>query len=179
MCVPLQFALDGTILSANDRFLGLMGYSLEEIVGKHHRMFVDAEYAASAGYAQFWAGLGRGEFQAGEFMRLGKGGGAVWTQATYNPVIGADGKIVKVFELAADITERKRIEALAKSQAAAINISQAVIKVGRRSFPLRRACKWQGLCFLGMSWVCLLCMRARFGFGLHVCLCSLTSMAQS
>ena len=127
--MPLQFDLDGTILIANDRFLGLMGYSLEEIVGKHYRMFVDAVYAASAGYAQFWAGLGRGEFQAGEFMRLGKGGGAVWTQATYNPVFGPDGKVVKVFELATYITERKRIEALAKSQAAAIDASAWVIEV--------------------------------------------------
>ncbi|MEQ9332958.1 methyl-accepting chemotaxis protein, partial [Thalassobaculum sp.] len=106
--------LDGTILNANGNFLGAMGYALEEIRGKHHRMFVDPAEREGAGYREFWAKLGRGEYQSGEFKRLGKGGREVWIQASYNPILGLDGKPSKVVKFASDVTDqvlaRKRAE---------------------------------------------------------------------
>ena len=74
----IEFELDGTVIIANANFLLMMGYTLEEIVGQHHSMFAGAEFSASAAYKEFWAALGRGEYQAAEFRRLGKGGREVW-----------------------------------------------------------------------------------------------------
>src|SRR5215217_6738072 len=96
----IEFTLDGTILSANENFLATVGYSLAEIQGKHHRMFVDPAYAASAEYAAFWKKLASGEFEAGEFPRVGKGGKAIWLQASYNPVLDKRGRPVKVIKFA-------------------------------------------------------------------------------
>lgn len=103
----ISFNLDGTIVEANDNFLNAFGYSLSEIKGKHHRMFVDAEYGNSRSYTDFWAALNRGEYQAGEYKRLGKGGREVWIRASYNPVYGNDGKPFRVTKYATDITEEK------------------------------------------------------------------------
>ncbi|MEL6962528.1 MAG: methyl-accepting chemotaxis protein [Pseudomonadota bacterium] len=103
----IEFTTTGEILSANDNFLSAMGYRLEEIRGQHHRMFCDPSYAASNDYRDFWAALGRGEFQGGEYMRFGKGNRKVWIQATYNPILDADGKPIKVVKFATDITDRK------------------------------------------------------------------------
>jgi len=103
----IEFTLDGNILTANDNFLDAMGYRLDEVRGQHHRLFVDPEYAASQAYQEFWASLGRGEFQGSEYKRLGKGGREVWIQATYNPVFDDDGKPIKVVKFATDITARK------------------------------------------------------------------------
>jgi len=102
----IEFNMDGTIVNANNLFLNLMGYSLDEIKGKHHRMFADPEEAASPAYRQFWEKLNRGEFDSGEYKRFGKGGREVWLQASYNPILDMNGKPFKVVKYAADITEQ-------------------------------------------------------------------------
>lgn len=101
----ISFALDGTILDANENFLVASGYTLEEIRGRHHRMFVDPEYADSEEYATLWANLRRGEFTRGEFKRVGKGGREIWLQASYNPVFDTRGRPFKVVKYATDITD--------------------------------------------------------------------------
>jgi methyl-accepting chemotaxis protein len=126
----IEFTPDGTILSANDNFLRALGYRLDEIVGKHHSMFVTDAYRNSRDYAQFWPSLARGEFRADEFLRIGKGGREVWIQASYNPVLNRAGKTVKVIKIATDITEVKRRNADFEGQINAINKSQAVIHFG-------------------------------------------------
>jgi methyl-accepting chemotaxis protein len=106
----IEFGLDGTILNANDNFLKALGYSLDEIRGHHHRMFVEPGYAASTEYREFWAKLGRGEFDAGQYKRIAKDGRSVWIQATYNPVLDRSGRPVKVVKYATDITAQKTAE---------------------------------------------------------------------
>ena len=100
----IHFNLDGTIQWANDNFLNAMGYTLEEIQGKHHRMFVDPQYAQSADYRTFWELLQRGEFQAAEYKRFGNGGKEIWIQASYNPIFDPSGKPFKVVKYASDVT---------------------------------------------------------------------------
>lgn len=100
----IEFSLDGTILAANENFLNALGYGFDEIKGKHHSMFAEPSYRASAEYAEFWASLNRGQYQAGEFKRLGKGGKEVWIQASYNPIFNPEGKAFKVVKYATDIT---------------------------------------------------------------------------
>lgn len=102
----IHFKLDGTILWANENFLGATGYGMDEILGQHHRMFVDPDYAATDDYAQFWATLRRGEFQAAEYKRHGKGGKEIWIQASYNPILDPTGRPFKVVKYATDITEQ-------------------------------------------------------------------------
>ncbi len=104
----IEFTPDGIVLDANEVFLKTMGYRLEEVRGRPHRMFVSADTAKSAAYATFWSRLAAGEFYAAEFDRLGKGGRVVWLQATYNPIFSPDGKVLKVVKFATDITERVR-----------------------------------------------------------------------
>ncbi len=106
----IEFQLDGTIVTANENFCNCLGYRLDEIQGQHHRMFVDEAYARSHEYKEFWNKLNRGEFQAGEFQRTGKGGKEIWIQASYNPILGPDGKPVKVVKFAVDITEAVRMK---------------------------------------------------------------------
>ncbi len=108
----IAFNLDGTIIRANENFLSTVGYGLDEIVGRHHSMFCDPEYAASSQYKQFWEKLRAGEYVAAEFQRFGKGGKEVWIQASYNPIFSASGAVVKVIKFATDITERKRAEGI-------------------------------------------------------------------
>ncbi|MGQ3069615.1 MAG: methyl-accepting chemotaxis protein [Ferrovibrionaceae bacterium] len=124
----IEFEMDGSVRSANQNFLALMGYRLEDIVGKHHRLFVPADVAAGDGYRQFWAALSRGEYQAGEFKRLAKDGREVWIQGSYNPVFSADGKPVTIVKYASDVTQTKLAAADAAGQIAAIGKSQAVIE---------------------------------------------------
>jgi methyl-accepting chemotaxis protein len=100
----ISFNLDGTILDANENFLGAVGYRLDEIRGKHHSMFVDDNYRRSSEYREFWAQLNRGEYSSGEYRRIGKGGKEIWIQASYNPIIDAHGKPFKVVKYASDIT---------------------------------------------------------------------------
>ena len=109
----IEFDLTGTILTANDNFLKTLGYSLEEIKGRHHSMFVEESYRSSQEYKQFWARLSQGEFMAGEFKRVGKGGKEIGIQASYNPILGKDGKAYKVVKFATEITAlmRSRTEA--------------------------------------------------------------------
>src|SRR5690606_4202095 len=104
----IEFTVDGTILTANDNFLTALGYTLSEISGRHHRMFVDPAYAQSADYVAFWRRLQGGEFIAAEFKRIGKGGREVWIQASYNPIFDPDGRVMKVVKFATDITGRVR-----------------------------------------------------------------------
>ena len=124
----IEFTLDGTILTANDLFCGAVGYSLEEIRGRHHSMFAEPGHAASAEYRAFWAKLGRGEFDAGQYKRFGKGGREIWIQASYNPILDLDGKPFKVVKYATDITEAKLQAADSAGQLAAVSKAQAVIE---------------------------------------------------
>jgi methyl-accepting chemotaxis protein len=103
----IEFELDGTVVTANENFLRVLGYSLVEIQGKHHSLFVDAAERESAAYREFWASLNRGEFRSGEYKRLAKGGREVWIEASYNPVLGKDGRPVKVVKFATNITGKK------------------------------------------------------------------------
>lgn len=124
----IEFNLDGTILTANPNFLNAMGYGLDEIQGKHHSMFMEPDQRDRSEYRQFWDALRRGEFQAGEFQRIAKGGRPIWIQASYNPLLDRGGKPFKVVKFAADITERKLRSADCEGQIAAIQKSQAVIE---------------------------------------------------
>lgn len=101
----ISFKLDGTILDANANFLNAVGYALEEIRDRHHSMFVDPAESNSASYRQFWEALARGEFQAAEFRRIGKGGREIWIQASYNPIFDHKGRPFKVVKYATDITK--------------------------------------------------------------------------
>jgi methyl-accepting chemotaxis protein len=103
----IEFALDGTILQANDNFCAALGYKAGEIVGRHHSMFVRPVDAQSPDYAAFWQNLARGQFQAAQYLRIGQGGREVWIQASYNPIFDADGKPYKVVKFATDITQTK------------------------------------------------------------------------
>jgi methyl-accepting chemotaxis protein len=124
----IEFNLDGTILNANDNFLRVVGYNLPEIQGRHHRMFVEPNYADSHEYKEFWASLNRGEFQAAEFKRLGKGGKEIWIQASYNPIFDVDGKLYKVVKFATDRTVTKLKNADYEGHLAAISKSLATIE---------------------------------------------------
>eukprot|EP00903_Cladosiphon_okamuranus_P022149 g20370.t1 len=120
--------LDAKKQRANENFLRTFGYSLDEIKGRHHRMFVDPDYAKSSDYERLWKALSKGEFQSAEFARIAKGGKEVWIQATYNPVISRSGTVRKIVKIATDITEKKRKALEAQGQIDAINRSQAVIQ---------------------------------------------------
>ncbi|MDA9443395.1 histidine kinase [Bradyrhizobium sp. CCBAU 51745] len=102
----IEFAMDGTIQWANENFLGAMGYALGEVKGKHHGMFVDPTERGSSSYKEFWDRLRAGEYQAGEFKRLAKGGREIWIEASYNPIIDPNGKPFKVVKYATDVTEK-------------------------------------------------------------------------
>lgn len=123
----IYFEPDGTILSANQNFLSTVGYSLDEIQGKHHSIFVDPQYANSPEYYDFWQKLNRGEYHASQFKRYGKGGKELWFEASYNPIINAHGKIIKIVKYATDITKQKLETADYLGQIEAIGKSHAVI----------------------------------------------------
>ena len=124
----IEFNLDGTIITANANFLATMGYELADVQGKHHSMFVEPAYVSSAEYGEFWDRLRRGEFNAAEYKRIGKGGKEVWLEASYNPVLDAAGKPYKVIKIATDVTAQKLVNADHTGQLAAISKSQAVIE---------------------------------------------------
>jgi methyl-accepting chemotaxis protein len=124
----IEFDMDGTIRTANENFLAVMGYTLAEIQGRHHSLFVDPRERDSAAYRDFWAALNRGEYQAAEYKRIGKGGKEVWIQASYNPVFDENGRPFQVVKFAIDVTEQKLKNADLAGQIAAINKSQAVIE---------------------------------------------------
>lgn len=124
----IEFEMDGTIITANDNFLVPMGYTLDEVKGRHHSMFVSPDVKASAEYKEFWAGLNRGEHTTGEYKRLGKNGKEIWIQGSYNPILDGDGRPFKVVKYAVDVTEQKLNNADFQSQLDAIRKSQAVIE---------------------------------------------------
>ena len=124
----IEFDLDGTVIAANENFLSTFGYALDEVVGKHHRIFCEPGYAASPEYAEFWQKLGRGEFDAAEFKRLGKRGEAIWLQASYTPILDADDRPFKVVKFAMDVTAVKIQTAEYEGKVKAIDRVQAVIE---------------------------------------------------
>lgn len=126
----IEFTLDGKIQTANPNFLAVVGYSLEEIRGRHHSMFVDALERQGEAYRLFWAKLKRGEYDEGQYRRIAKDGRAIWLQATYNPILDGRGEPYKIVKFATDISKQKARSADLDGQLAAINKSQAVIEFG-------------------------------------------------
>ena len=124
----IEFNMDGSIITANQNFLDTLGYRLEEIQGKHHSMFVAPDERDNAAYREFWASLNSGEFQAGEFKRIAKGGREVWIEASYNPILDGSKKPIKVVKFSTDITAKKLRSMADSSKIAAINRAQAVIE---------------------------------------------------
>ncbi len=105
----IEFNMDGTVITANENFLKTLGYQLNEIVGKHHNMFCEDTYKNSNDYKDFWKRLNNGQFDSGEYLRLGKGGKHIWIQASYNPIMDIDNKPFKVVKYATDITDKKNL----------------------------------------------------------------------
>jgi methyl-accepting chemotaxis protein len=126
----IEFDLNGTVLTANQNFLDVLGYTLTEIKDKHHSLFVEPAYAKSDEYKRFWEELRQGKYQAAQFKRLGKGGKEIWIEASYNPILGRDGKPTKVVKFATDVTVQKLEFANLAGQVGAINKAQAVIEFG-------------------------------------------------
>ncbi len=124
----IEFELDGTVIAANENFLDTFGYTLDEIVGKHHRIFCDSEYVKTPEYAAFWQKLGRGEYDAGEFMRLTKAGEEIWLQASYNPIFDSDGRPFKIVKFASNVTAAKLQTAEFQGKVLAIDRAQSVIE---------------------------------------------------
>ncbi|MGY4302975.1 methyl-accepting chemotaxis protein [Bradyrhizobium sp. USDA 4369] len=124
----IEFNMDGSIITANQNFLDTLGYRLEEIQGKHHSMFVAPDERDNAAYRALWASLNRGEFQAGEFKRIAKGGHDVWIEASYNPILDGNKQPFKVVKFSTDITAKKLRSMAESSKIAAINRAQAVIE---------------------------------------------------
>jgi methyl-accepting chemotaxis protein len=123
----IEFELDGTIVTANDAFLATMGYELDDIRGRHHRMFMDEADAAASEYGAFWRELNEGRFVAGKFQRRARGGRPIWLQASYNPVFGADGRPYRVMKLAVDISEAEMAFAAAEAERAAAEQAQGAL----------------------------------------------------
>ena len=129
----IEFDLDGTIRHANDNFLSAVGYRLDEIVGKHHRIFVDPDDAASPEYSAFWTHLGRGQFDAGQYRRIGKDGSEIWIQASYNPVFDSAGNPLKVVKYATDITAQVQANAAVEDAVHQTNTVVAAARAGDMS----------------------------------------------
>ena len=124
----IEFKIDGTIIDANENFLNAVGYEKSEIVGKHHKIFVRESERNHDDYKSFWESLRNGEFKSDEFCRVTKDGREIWIQASYNPLIGANGKVFGMIKFATDITEQKLRASNFEGQIQAINRSQAVIE---------------------------------------------------
>ncbi|MES2957478.1 MAG: methyl-accepting chemotaxis protein, partial [Pseudomonadota bacterium] len=124
----IEFKLDGTILNANDNFLKTLGYSLDEVKGKHHSMFAEPAYAGSIEYRQFWEKLNRGEYDAGQYRRIGKGGKEIWIQASYNPIMDMNGKPFKVVKYATDVTAEVKANNMLRE---AVEQAQAVTSAAK------------------------------------------------
>ncbi|MEL7001273.1 MAG: PAS domain-containing protein [Bacteroidota bacterium] len=124
----IEFDLSGHIITANELFLSMMKYTLDEIKGKHHSIFVNQAYANSPEYRLFWNDLKAGDSQFGEFKRKIKGGKDVWLSASYSPVLDASGKVLKVLKIAKNSTEEKITSLKYENQIKAINKSQGVVE---------------------------------------------------
>ncbi len=131
----IEFDLSGHIQKANANFLQIMGYASAEVVGKHHRQFVDATYAASSAYQQFWADLNAGKAQKETFKRIGKGGKEIWLQAVYSPVMDEMGRVLKIVKIATDVSAEHQANAMLQS---AVQESLAVIAAARDGDLTRR-----------------------------------------
>ena len=132
----IEFEPDGTILDANANFLSVMGYTREEVVGAHHRIFMESKDSASVEYARFWQDLANGVPKVDEFRRLAKDGSEVWIQASYNPISDTSGKVYKVLKVASDITEQKTaalrskiLDNVIKNSAAAVMVVDETLEV--------------------------------------------------
>ncbi len=123
----IEFDLAGRILSANRNFLDVVGYTLPEIVGQHHSLFMDSAQRDAPDYRAFWERLRSGAFESGQFQRVGRGGRPIWIQASYNPMLDVRGRPYKVVKFATDITQQRTEEADRAGQIAAIDKVQAVI----------------------------------------------------
>ena len=122
----IEFALDGTVLAANENFLGILGYRLDEILGQHHSLFVPSAERGTPEYRGFWEKLGRGEYDAGQYKRIAKGGREVWIQATYNPIFDLNGRPFKVVKYATDTSEQvKAAQTMAEAVAQTQEVSDA------------------------------------------------------
>ncbi len=121
----VEFDLTGKILSTNENFANVTGYSENEIVGNHHSMFVDAAYKSNPEYKAFWDKLGRGEAETGQYKRIAKGGKEIWLQASYNPILDLNGKPFKVVKYATDITAQYNAS---KSLELAVEETQGIIE---------------------------------------------------
>lgn len=124
----IEFDLQGHVLAANDIFLQTMGYSAQDIIGQHHRMFVDEQTRQSAEYASFWQRLGAGVHDSGRYRRINSQGQDVWLQASYNPIFNSQGQPCKVVKYATDITDQQLREDDARGQLNAIAKVQATIE---------------------------------------------------
>ncbi|MCM2971919.1 methyl-accepting chemotaxis protein [Larsenimonas suaedae] len=124
----VEFTPEGIIVDANQNFLDCVGYELAEIKGKHHRMFCDSDEIGRPEYRAFWQKLGRGEFDSGEYRRIGKGGREIWLQATYNPVLDEQGNAIRVVKFASDTTAQKNHDVEFEGKVAAISRAQAMIE---------------------------------------------------
>ncbi|WEZ86544.1 PAS domain-containing methyl-accepting chemotaxis protein [Pseudomonas sp. NyZ480] len=124
----IEFEPDGTILDANEQFCRAMGYSAEELRGKHHRLFCDPGYAQSAEYQQLWRELGQGKAISGTFERINKAGEEVWLEASYMPVLDDQQQVTSVLKVAADISQRVKDEHESESLITALGRSMAVIE---------------------------------------------------
>jgi len=121
----IEFDLQGNVLTANRNFLGMFGYSLEEIVGKHHAMFCQSDHVRSPAYRDFWQKLGAGEFDTGRYQRTGRHGLEIWIQATYNPIFDVAGKPYKVVKFATDITAQVMLEQRIRAKTTAMSAAIA------------------------------------------------------
>ncbi len=108
--VVVEFALDGTVLTANDVFLSLLGYRRDEVIGRHHRMFCDRAVEQSSAYRGFWQGLAAGQFETGRFPRRTSDGREIWIQASYNPVLDPGGRVIRIVKIASDVTAQVELE---------------------------------------------------------------------
>ena len=126
----IEFTLDGKIIKANDNFLKTLGYAMDEVRGQHHSLFVEPAYRPAADYRLFWEKLGRGEYDAGQYKRIGKGGKEIWIQASYNPIMDMNGKPFKVVKFATDITAQVKA---VKSLQLAVQQTQEVIAAAKEN----------------------------------------------
>lgn len=124
----IEFALDGTVLNANDNFLATFGYTLDEVLGRHHRMFCDPAHVVTPDYAVFWHKLGSGAFDTGTYRRVAADGRDVWLQATYNPILDPEGRPIKIVKFAMDVTSARDRAAEDEGRKNAIDLSQAVVE---------------------------------------------------
>lgn len=139
MQAVIEFKPDGTVVSANENFLKVFGYSTAEIVGRHHSLFVDPAAAALADYREFWTRLGRGDNQSGEFKRIAKGGREIWIRGGYYPITDAAGKVTKVVKFASEITADKTTQMDAARTQSMLDTAPINVMFADKEFKIRYA----------------------------------------